>query len=86
MIEPLRQAIEQVEQLDPTLQEEVAGLLQYKLSELERRAKRQEALERLYDQWEAELPEQLAELERTPHTAHTDEEFLALLESLHNEE
>ncbi|HEY7347924.1 MAG TPA: hypothetical protein VH599_06350 [Ktedonobacterales bacterium] len=86
MIEPLRQAIEQVELLDPTLQEEVAGLLQYKLAELEKRAKRQEAIERLYDKWEAELPEQLAALERTPRTYHTDAEFFALLDSLHNGE
>ena len=47
MIEPLRQVIEQIEQLDPLAQEEVADLLQYKLSELKKRAKRQEALERM---------------------------------------
>ncbi len=86
MLEPLRQIIEQVEQLDPALQEEVVALLEYKLTELEKRTRRQQALERLYDRWEAELPEQLAELEQTPHTYRTDEEFLSLLESLHNQE
>lgn len=86
MIEPLRHMIEQVEQLDPTLQEEVAALLQHKLAELEKRAKQQQAIERLYDEWEADLPEQLAELEHTSRTYHTDEEFLALLDSLHKRE
>ena len=84
MIEPLRQVIEQIEQLDPVAQEEVADLLHYKLSELEKRAKRQEALERLYDQWEAELPEQLAELERGEHGRiyYSTEEFLAALNEI----
>lgn len=86
MIEPLRQMIEQVEQLDPTLQEEVAALIQHKLAELEKRAKREQAIERMYDQWEAELPEQLAEIESTPRTYHTNEEFFALLDSLHKKE
>ena len=86
MIEPLRQMIEQVEQLDPTQQEEMAALLQHKLTELEKRAKQQQAIERLYDEWEADLPEQLAGLERIPRTYHTDEEFFALLESLHGKE
>lgn len=84
MIEPLRQVIEQIEQLDPVAQEEVADLLHYKLSELEKRAKRQEALERLYDQWKAELPEQLAELERGEHGRiyYSTEEFLAALNEI----
>lgn len=84
MIEPLRQVIEQIEQLDPLAQEEVADLLHYKLSELEKRARRQEALDRLYDQWEAELPEQLAALERGEHGPiyHSTEEFLAALDEI----
>ena len=84
MIEPLRHVIERIEQLDPVAQEEVADLLQYKLSELEKRSKRQEALERLYDQWEAELPEQLAALERGEHGRiyYSTEEFLAALDEI----
>ncbi len=87
MIEPLRQVIEQIEQLDPLAQEEVADLLHYKLSELEKRSKRQEALERLYDQWEAGLPEQLAALERREHGRiyYSTEEFLAALDEIYSE-
>ncbi|HEY7356846.1 MAG TPA: DUF433 domain-containing protein [Ktedonobacterales bacterium] len=68
-----------------TYEDIYAALLQYKLAELEKRAQ-QQATERLYDKWEADLPEQLGALERAPRTYHTDEEFFALLESLHGRE
>jgi hypothetical protein len=82
MIEPLRQVIEQVEQLDPAAQDEIATLLKEGLERIEQRRRTQLAIERQNDEWAEGLDEVLARIrrgERVGPVYDSDEAFLRSL-------
>jgi hypothetical protein len=74
MIDALQQVVNQLERLSP---EEQA----YLAEELQRWLAKPEWERQLYAEWSKGLPEQLAEIERSPRVYHTTEEFFALLDS-----
>ncbi len=80
MTEALQQVIEEIQQLDPVLQDRFAGFLRQKLDEMETDPRTQAAIDRLHAEWNARLPKQLAAIERGEHGTiyYSDEEFLAL--------
>jgi hypothetical protein len=82
MTEALQEAIEQIQHLDPALQDLLASFIQQKLAELEADPRTQAAIARLHAEWRARLPEQLAAIQRGEHGPiyYSDEEFLASLE------
>lgn len=82
MTEALQQIIEEIQQLDPALQDRFAAFLRQKLAEMETDPRTQASIDRLRAEWDARLPEQLARLERGEDQGpvyHSDEEFLRAL-------
>jgi hypothetical protein len=82
MTEALQQVIEEIQQLDPALQDRFAAFLREKLAELEADPRTQAAIDRLHAEWDARLPEQLARLERGEDQGpvyQSTEEFLRAL-------
>ena len=75
MIDALQQVVSQLEQLSP---EEQA----YLAEDLQRWLAKPGWERQLYAEWAKDLPEQLAEIERSPRVYHSTEEFFELLDSL----
>jgi hypothetical protein len=82
MTEALQEAIEQIQQLDPDLQDFFAIRIQEMLAALAADPRTQEAIARQDAEWRARLPEQLARIARgdynTPTYANEEEMFAAL--------
>ena len=78
MIDALQKAVEQMEHLDPALQELLAERLKQMLLELDANARAQDA------EWRARLPEQLARIARGEHGTiyHSEEELDAALDAI----
>jgi len=82
MTEALQQVIEEIQQLDPALQDRFAAFLRERLAELEANPRTQAAIDRLHAEWDARLPEQLAAIERGEDQGpvyHSTEDFLRAL-------
>ncbi len=82
MTEALRQVIEEIQQLDPALQDRFAVFIRQKLDEMKTDPRTQAAIDRLHAEWDATLPEQLARIERGEDTGPvylSTEEFLRAL-------
>lgn len=84
MIDALQKAVEQMEQLDPELQELFAERIKQMLLELDVTTRNQEAIARQDAEWSARLPEQLARIARGEHGTiyHSEEELDTALDAI----
>jgi hypothetical protein len=84
MIDALQKAVEQMEQLEPELQELFAERIKQMLLELDVTTRNQEAIARQDAEWSARLPEQLARIARGEHGTiyHSEEELDTALDAI----